>query len=687
MALIRAYTNEWVKFFAQCSYLPQPFGSLERIFNGTTGSHTRNKKDILSVRTLMLASWNETIFTDLKQRLQEAAMHLIDLERHGEFFDSQLVIGVRESFVNLDSGLSQTNIYVEYFERAYIEATRQFYTPRAAEHLSTEGVRNYMRWAHTRLQEETSMANRYLDTAMGSASVNKLVDVCVKTLVVKYKDSILSECLDMIKANDIEQLKLMFQLMSRVDNGVALMLKDLEGYIKESGLADMHACAKTIVTDSEQYVEKLLSLFRRFTELVSEAFMMDPRFLTARDMAYKSLVNDTSVFRIELPTKARGPAKVQPESRCPELLATYCDLLLRKTPLSKKLSSDEIEHSLKNLLLVLKYVQNKDVFMRFHKAHLTRRLILGTSADNEVEEMMVDWLREIGMPADYVNKLARMFQDMQVSDDLNTEYRELARNNCENVNIKILNSGAWARSSEKTTVSLPADLEDVIPSVEEFYKRKHNGRKLQWNNLMSNGVVTFASEFGKYDLEVTTFQLAILCSWNNRPDDEISFESIRLATQLPESELRRTLWSLVAVPKLKNQVLQYRPTVSTPKDFMDTTMFFVNQQFSLIKNGKAQKRGRVNLIGRLQLSTEKSSEEDNEAIIQLRILRVQEAIVTIMKMRKKLSNAGLQTELVEMLKNMFLPSKKLIKEQLEWLIENKYIARDDNDINLFTYMA
>ena len=65
----------------------------------------------------------------------------------------------------------------------------------------------------------------------------------------------------------------------------------------------------------------------------------------------------------------------------------------------------------------------------------------------------------------------------------------------------------------------------------------------------------------------------------------------------------------------------------------------------------------------------------------------QEAIVTIMKMRKTLSNAALQTELVEMLKNMFLPSKKLIKEQLEWLIENKYIQRDDGDINTFRYMA
>ncbi len=83
--------------------------------------------------------------------------------------------------------------------------------------------------------------------------------------------------------------------------------------------------------------------------------------------------------------------KTQPESRCPELLANYCDMLLRKTPLSKKLTSDEIESRLRDVLLVLKYVQNKDVFMRFHKAHLTRRLILDTSADSEKEENMVEW--------------------------------------------------------------------------------------------------------------------------------------------------------------------------------------------------------------------------------------------------------------------------------------------------------
>lgn len=93
------------------------------------------------------------------------------------------------------------------------------------------------------------------------------------------------------------------------------------------------------------------------------------------------------------------------------------------------------------------------------------------------------------------------------------------------------------------------------------------------------------------------------------------------------------------------------------------------------------------MIGRLQLSTEKCKEEDNESIIQLRILRTQEAIVKIMKMRRKMNNSQLQTELVEMLKNFFLPSKKMIKEQIEWLIEHKYIKRDEDNIGLFCYIA
>lgn len=41
-------------------------------------------------------------------------------------------------------------------------------------------------------------------------------------------------------------------------------------------------------------------LFNRFTEIVVKAFGSDHRFMTSRDKAYKLVVNDTSVFRLDL---------------------------------------------------------------------------------------------------------------------------------------------------------------------------------------------------------------------------------------------------------------------------------------------------------------------------------------------------------------------------------------------------
>lgn len=406
-------------------------------------------------------------------------------------------IGVRESYVNLCSNADdKLQIYRDNFEAAYIQSTEMFYRLKAPEQLSSNGVQAYMRYADNKLREEESRAQRYLE-----AGSNRVLQCCVKVLVGDTLPVLLAECAPLIKAGETERLQLMFRLLERVPEGVQPMLHELEAHITSAGLDDMIAAADIITQDSEKYVERLLELFRKFSTLVHDAFSDDPRFLTARDKAFKAVVNDTTVFRLELNTtgKPMGAKSVTPESKCPELLANYCDMLLRRTPLSKRLTSEEIESRLKDVLLVLKYVSNKDVFMRYHKAHLTRRLILDArfvrmsrltpgrcinlllncSADSEKEEDMVEWLREVGMPADYVNKLARMFQDIKVSEDLNAQFRtSTARHDA--INIKILNAGAWARGSERVTVSLPVELEDYIPEVEEFYKKKHSGRKLQW---------------------------------------------------------------------------------------------------------------------------------------------------------------------------------------------------------------
>lgn len=202
---------------------------------------------------------------------------------------------------------------------------------------------------------------------------------------------------------------------------------------------------------------------------------------------------------------------------------------------------------------------------------------------------------------------------LQVSEDLNAQFRSsTARHDAINIKVnkykvpkidisqpktvfpsQILNAGAWTQGSERVSVSLPLELEDYIPEVEEFYKKTHSGRKLQWYHPMSNGTITFANNVGRFDLDVTTFQMAVLFAWNQRPAERVSYENLRLATELPDPELRRTLWLLVAFPKLKRQPLLMEPVATALKDFTENTLFWINQDFAIIKNGKLQRRGKV----------------------------------------------------------------------------------------------
>ncbi|CAH8644543.1 unnamed protein product [Heterobilharzia americana] len=75
------------------------------------------------------------------------------------------------------------------------------------------------------------------------------------------------------------------------------------------------------------------------------------------------------------------------------------------------------------------------------------------------------------------------------------------------------------------------------------------------------------------------------------------------------------------------------------------------------------------------------------AIVELRQLRAQEGIIKILKARKRLHHNELYQELVDLLRFQFVPSKRLIKEVLEWLIDKRYVRRDDNDMNIFVYVT
>ncbi len=177
-SLLKAYIQEWSKFYEQCEYLPKPFIKIETTINVNPSSNysinnsDKNSRNIDQVRQLMLESWNNNIFKDIKHRLQvklnfkktnnlifglgflqNSAMKLVQAERNGESFDSQLVIGVRDSYVSLKTDeKDKYKVYIENFERAYLNETTRFYKQKAGQYLTEYGIHSYLYYADQKLK-------------------------------------------------------------------------------------------------------------------------------------------------------------------------------------------------------------------------------------------------------------------------------------------------------------------------------------------------------------------------------------------------------------------------------------------------------------------------------------------------------------------------------------------------------
>ena len=73
-------------------------------------------------------------------------------------------------------------------------------------------------------------------------------------------------------------------------------------------------------------------------------------------------------------------------------------------------------------MTVFKYVEDKDVFQKFYSKMLAKRLVNFTSSSEDAESMMISKLKD-ACGYEYTSKLQRMFTDVNVSKDLNDEFK------------------------------------------------------------------------------------------------------------------------------------------------------------------------------------------------------------------------------------------------------------------------
>ena len=102
-------------------------------------------------------------------------------------------------------------------------------------------------------------------------------------------------------------------------------------------------------------------------------------------------------------------------SKCPELLARYCDQILRKS--ARRSEDTEMEELLtqvvstfimfsfsKNLcihsllqMIIFKYIEDKDVFQKYYTKMFAKRLVGELSASDDAESLMIAKLKQVSL--------------------------------------------------------------------------------------------------------------------------------------------------------------------------------------------------------------------------------------------------------------------------------------------------
>ena len=341
---------------------------------------------------------------------------MIEKQRNCDSIDQTLVKKVVDSFVSLGLDEADTNkqsldVYRDAFEIPFIEATERYYRNESEAFLAENSVSDYLKRAEERLKEEEDRVERYLNTVTRKVLVSKCEDVLIRSHATTMWEEF-QKLLDFDKDEDLQR---MYSLLSRITEGLEPLRRKFEDHVKKAGLA---AVEKLITTggangsegaeessdvDPKAYVDALLEVHTKNSETVQRSFRGEAGFVASLDKACREFVNRNAATLVTAPGSSTPTSS---STRSPELLAKQADALLRK---SNKVSEEQdLESTLNQVMIIFKYIEDKDVFQNFYSNKLSKRLIHGASASDEAEASMISKLKE-ACGFEYTQKLQRMF--------------------------------------------------------------------------------------------------------------------------------------------------------------------------------------------------------------------------------------------------------------------------------------
>jgi cullin 1 len=247
-------------------------------------------------------------------------------------------------------------------------------------------------------------------------------------------------------------------------------------------------------------------------------------------------------MNLDLKAKVAG-SKKGTGSSMPELLASYCDNLLKKG--GAKLEEEQIEERLEKVVQLFSYLQDKDMFNEYYRKALAKRLLNDKSASDELERSLISKLK-LRCGQQFTTKLDGMITDISLATDLKKNYDAFKAGDEEStgiadLSVTVLTTGFWP-SYKNDQMTMPPELIGCLESFKRFYAEYKKHTKLTWLHTLGHAMLDVKFATGKKKLEVSIYQAAIMLLFNEK--DQYTFAEVAQAISLPVEEVKRYLISL-----------------------------------------------------------------------------------------------------------------------------------------------
>ncbi|KAJ8692377.1 hypothetical protein PTI98_009697 [Pleurotus ostreatus] len=639
----------------------------------------------------------------------DAVLKQIRLEREGYVINRSAVKECVDVFIGLDTGDHGMSVYERDLKPRILSESDAFYKNEGMILLQTCDAPEYLRRVEARFISEEERTHHYLSPQTHPPLRQLLQDHLLTANLVEVISMSGSGFDSMIDTHKYDDLSRMYRLFIMVPSGIACMKKALKDSVVRRGQEINRTTSEPTAQEVDQdepsteatakgkgkakarptavsqtltlalkWVQDVLDLKDQFDQLWRQSLQSDRTLESALNDAFETFVNQ--------------------HERCSEFISLFIDDHLKRGLKGK--TDSEIDSILDKTITVFRFVLEKDVFERYYKSHLAKRLLHGRSVSDDAERGMLAKLKvECGYQ--FTHKLEGMFHDMKISDDTMSSYRTYLENTTPPdipISVTVMTSSVWPMSLAPTPCNLPSGLLSSCKSFEKFYLNRHSGRRLTWQPTLGNADVKVAFKSRTHELNVSTFALVILLLFEDLPaSDFLTYSDIQEATAISDSELQRHLQTLACA---KYKILKKHPP---GRDVAKDDSFSFNEDFSAplqkikistvaskVETSEERKETQSHLEEerkyQMEVSLMRNSDGHGSSIRTLIILISKACIVRIMKDRKHMTHNDLVHEVTRQLAGRFVPNPLDIKKRIEGLIEKEYLERCD-DRKSYNYMA